>query len=211
MKFRRAISPSYIPRTCRDEFRLAFALSPEGYRNHYEQDLLVHHDLFNKTTEPLGINLAPSNGRPRADSTHLKYCYNCDRVTIGDPAFCNFCGRSYDVKLCPRLHVNPRGAFACSKCGSHELTTPQPRVPSWTKIVLFFLTLIPGILLSIFSIGLVLFFIHRFLFSPDMLMGLAGIDFILGTLWWGWSEIPLYYRKSIHRWLQRHGKADRDR
>lgn len=139
----------------------------------------------------------------------MKYCYNCDRVTIGEPLFCNFCGRSYDVKLCPRLHVNARGTLVCSKCGSSELTTPQPRVPFWAKIVLFLLTLVPGLILSVVSIGLVLFFVRRFLFSPDMVMGLAAMDFVLGTLWWGWTQIPLYFRKTIHHWLQRRGKDEK--
>ena len=138
----------------------------------------------------------------------MKYCYHCDRVTIGEPLFCNFCGRSYDVKLCPRLHVNPRGTRVCSKCGSTELTTPQPRVPFWAQLLLFLLTLVPGLILSLISIGLVVFFFKRFLFSHDMLMGLAAIDFILGTLWWGWTQIPLYFRKTIHRWLQRHDNED---
>jgi len=108
----------------------------------------------------------------------MKYCYNCDRVTIGEPLFCNFCGRSYDVKLCPRLHVNGRNTRVCSNCSSSELTTPQPRVPPWAKILLFLLTLIPGLILVVISIGLVAFFVNRFLFSHDMLMGLAAIDFV---------------------------------
>lgn len=137
----------------------------------------------------------------------MKYCYNCDRVTIGDPLFCNFCGRSYDVKLCPRLHVNPRYASACSKCGSQDLTVPQPKVPPWAKILLFLLTLIPGIVVVAISVGLVAFFVDRFLFSHDMLLGLAAIDFVLGVLWWGWTEIPLQFRKHIHRWLQKHDKT----
>jgi len=37
----------------------------------------------------------------------MKYCYQCGKLTNGDPAFCNHCGRSYDVKLCPRMHQNP--------------------------------------------------------------------------------------------------------
>ena len=139
----------------------------------------------------------------------MKYCYHCDRVTIGEPLFCNFCGRSYDVKFCPKLHVNPRGTFVCSKCGSSELTTPQPRVPFWAKIFLFLLTLVPGLILVLISIGLVAFFVNRFLFSHDMLLGLAAIDFVLGVLWWGWTQIPLYFRKTIHRWLQRHGKDEK--
>ena len=32
-----------------------------------------------------------------------------------------------------------------------------------------------------------------------MLVGLAAIDFILGALWWGWTQIPLYFRHTIHR------------
>jgi hypothetical protein len=140
----------------------------------------------------------------------MKYCYNCDRVTIGEPLFCNFCGRSYDVKLCPRLHVNPRGTRVCSKCGSSELTTPQPRVPFWAKVGLVVLTLVPGLIVAGISVALVLFFIKNFLFTPNVLMGLAAIDFILGTLWWGWSEIPLHFRKTIHRWLQRNGERHRE-
>jgi RNA polymerase subunit RPABC4/transcription elongation factor Spt4 len=135
----------------------------------------------------------------------VKYCYHCDRVTIGDPLFCNFCGRSFDVKLCPRLHVNPRGTRVCSKCGSSELTTPQPRVPFWAKVVLFLITLIPGIIVALLSIVLVTYSIRRFLAGSDMLAGLAATDFILGVLWWGWSEIPIHFRKTIRRWLQRHG------
>jgi len=45
-----------------------------------------------------------------------------------------------------------------------------------------------------------------FLFSHDMLVGLAAIGFILGALCWGWTQIPLYCRKTIHRWVQRHKK-----
>src|SRR5438445_562240 len=59
----------------------------------------------------------------------MKYCYACGHRTRGEPLFCNFCGRSYDVKLCPKLHVNPRSAEACSQCGSRDLSIPQPRIP----------------------------------------------------------------------------------
>jgi hypothetical protein len=55
----------------------------------------------------------------------MRYCRNCRKFTSGKPAFCQFCGRSYGVKLCPRGHKNPRAANACSECGSHELSTPH--------------------------------------------------------------------------------------
>jgi hypothetical protein len=35
-----------------------------------------------------------------------------------------------------------------------------------------------------------------------MAVGLAAIDFALGALWWGWSQIPVYFRHAIRRWLQ---------
>jgi hypothetical protein len=42
-----------------------------------------------------------------------------------------------------------------------------------------------------------------------MLVGLAAIDFVLGALWWGWTQIPLHFRKTIHRWLQRKEKDEK--
>src|SRR5438876_9237400 len=96
--------------------------------------------------------------RSPADITPVKFCFHCGRVTVGEPLFCNFCGRSYDIKLCPKLHANPRGTRVCSKCGSAELSTPQPPVPFWARILLFLIILILGILLSLISIGLVIFF-----------------------------------------------------
>src|SRR2546427_7721468 len=67
----------------------------------------------------------------------MKYCYECGCTTAGEPLFCNFCGRSYAAKLCPKLHVNPRLAEACSQCGSRDLSTPQPKVPVRWRILAF--------------------------------------------------------------------------
>jgi hypothetical protein len=138
----------------------------------------------------------------------MKYCYNCNRATIGEPLFCNFCGRSYNIKLCPKLHVNPRNAEACSHCGSRDLSTPQPKVPFWATILLFFLSVIPGLILSVFSIVAVAFFIRHFLNAPDMLLALTILQLILGVLWWGWTEIPLFSREAIHKMLQRRREGE---
>ena len=138
----------------------------------------------------------------------MKYCYNCNRVTLGDPLFCNFCGRSYDIKLCPKLHVNPRSAQACSRCGSRDLSTPQPKVPFWATIFLLILSIIPGLLLAAFSIIAIRFFIEHFLNTPDMLLALTILQIVLGMLWWGWTEIPLFFREAIHKMLQRRRDDD---
>lgn len=55
----------------------------------------------------------------------MRLCHSCYRLTLGSPRFCNSCGRSYDVKLCPSGHRNARTATACAECGSRELSTPQ--------------------------------------------------------------------------------------
>jgi hypothetical protein len=140
----------------------------------------------------------------------MRFCYNCNRATIGDPLFCNFCGRSYNIKLCPKLHVNPRTAEACSRCGSRELSTPQPKVPFWATFLLVMLSLIPGLILAVFSILAIRFFIQRFLNTPDMLLALTILQMVLGMLWWGWTEIPLFFRDTIHRMLQRRRNDDDD-
>src|SRR5437762_9318043 len=83
----------------------------------------------------------------------MLYCYNCGRITLGEPRFCNFCGRSYDIKLCHRLHPNPREAQVCSECGSRDLTMPQPKVPFLLRAILFMLSILPGIALLAVSVS----------------------------------------------------------
>jgi hypothetical protein len=133
----------------------------------------------------------------------MKYCYQCNRVTIGEPLFCNFCGRSYNIKLCPRLHGNPRNAETCSQCGSRDLSTPQPRVPVWAPILQFFLSLVPGLVLVLLSIVVVASFVKVLLLKPNMLVGIALLFVALGVLWWIWAQIPLWFRKAIYKMLKR--------
>jgi RNA polymerase subunit RPABC4/transcription elongation factor Spt4 len=138
----------------------------------------------------------------------MKYCYHCNRVTIGEPLFCNFCGRSYNVKLCPRLHANPRNAETCSLCGSRDLSTPQPRVPFWVPVLQFLLSLVPGFVLAVLSIGAVGLLIDQLLHRPDMLLALVPLFIALGVLWWLWAQIPLWFRKAVYKMLTRKRNGD---
>jgi len=133
----------------------------------------------------------------------MKYCYNCNRITPGEPLFCNFCGRSYNVKLCPRMHPNPRSAEACSQCGSRDLSTPQPRVPLWAPVLQFFLSLIPGFILTVLSILSVALVIRAIRQSPRALTSLVFLLLALGVFWWIWSRIPQWFRKAIYKMLKR--------
>src|SRR5579863_8271734 len=103
----------------------------------------------------------------------MKYCFNCNRLTPGEPLFCNICGCSYDWKLCPRRHKNPRTAEACSQCGSRDLSTPQPRRPAWVLPVGFLLTVLPGAFLTVASVVVVLSAIIAVLQQPGMIVVLV--------------------------------------
>ena len=136
-------------------------------------------------------------------SNAMKFCYECQHITPGQPLFCNQCGRSYDVKLCPRHHVNPRTAEVCSQCGSRDLSTPQPRVPQWTPIVGFLLSVVPGAFLTVASLVIGLALIVAVLQRPDMIVYLTFLGMAYAVLWWAWSQIPQWFRTRISRLLHR--------
>ena len=133
----------------------------------------------------------------------MKYCYNCNKITSGEPLYCNFCARSYSVKLCNRGHVNPRNAEACSQCGSRDLSTPQPRTPFWVPVVEYLLSLVPGVFLSIASIVTVLIGLRELLRRPDLLFAFVMLLIALGILWWMWSQLPSWFRTAIYKMLKR--------
>jgi len=138
----------------------------------------------------------------------MKYCYNCNRITAGEPLYCNFCGRSYNVKLCPRAHANPRSAEACSQCGSRDLSTPQPRTPFWVPVVECLLSLVPGLFLCIASFVTILLAIRELLRRPNMLFAFAMLLIALGLLWWMWSQLPAWFRTVIYKMLKRRRDGD---
>ena len=138
----------------------------------------------------------------------MKYCYECGCTTAGEPLFCNFCGRSYDVKLCPKLHVNPRLAEACSQCGSRDLSTPQPKVPVRWRILAFVAQFLSAAALIVFSYRFFLEIMgdiksHSQPHYRDLI--LAALLILLWTLW---SMLPDSFRRLIHRSISRRNKRD---
>lgn len=132
----------------------------------------------------------------------MRFCYECGRITAGDPLFCNFCGRSYNVKLCPRHHPNPRIADVCSQCGSRDLSTPQPRVSVWWRIFAFVLKVSLGGLLIYVSIEVLSEFLIEVLSEPYVQNGLIAISLLVAALWFLWSLLPAWIRKAIHHALE---------
>lgn len=139
----------------------------------------------------------------------MKYCFQCGRMTSGDPRFCNFCGSSFDVKLCPRLHPNPRIASICSQCGSRELSTPQPRVSFWWKVLGVVLRIVLGSLLVWLSLVAIMAVLKELLKSPVVQAGMIGIGILLTGLWFLWAMLPHWLRKLIQRLIAK--KEDRTR
>jgi hypothetical protein len=129
----------------------------------------------------------------------MKFCYQCGRATAGDPLFCSKCGRSYDVRLCPRLHRNSRYAKACSQCGSRELSQPQAAVSVWWKVLEFLIRVGLGVLL----VCLTLAGLAALLRMREVQAGLVAFGILVGLLWWVWSLVPEWIRKLVSRSVRR--------
>jgi hypothetical protein len=125
----------------------------------------------------------------------MKYCYYCGHVTAGEPLFCKLCGRSYDLKLCPRLHKNHRIAEVCSRCGSRVLSTPQPRMSVWWKVLSFILQAAFGGCLTFLSITAAVVLI----LNPHARNPLTVFAVFIGVLWWMWTEIPQWLKEIARR------------
>src|ERR1700730_11331603 len=129
----------------------------------------------------------------------MKFCYQCGKASAGDPLFCTMCGRSFDVRLCPRLHRNSRFAKVCSQCGSRELSQAQPQVSFWWKVLEFLAKLGFGVFLVYVSLTALIDLLQR----PQFQEGLLVVGVLIGLLWWLWSQLPEWLRKFVWRSAKR--------
>jgi hypothetical protein len=136
----------------------------------------------------------------------MKYCYQCGKMTAGEPLYCGTCGRTYDVKLCPRSHVNPRGAEVCSKCGSRELSTPQPKVPMSLRLLALLARLGLGLLLFYASLSLVIALLR----TREVQQLMVAFGMLLAVLWWLWSKLPDWFQEAIRSFWKNRRQNDDD-
>ena len=136
----------------------------------------------------------------------MKYCYQCGKMTAGEPLYCGTCGRTYDVKLCPRAHVNPRGAEVCSKCGSRELSTPQPKIPMSLRLLALLIRLGLGLLLFYASLSLVVDLLR----TREVQQVLVVFGMLLSGLWWIWSKLPDWFQEAIRSFWKNRRQNDDD-
>jgi RNA polymerase subunit RPABC4/transcription elongation factor Spt4 len=133
----------------------------------------------------------------------MLFCNNCHRITAGEPSFCNFCGRSYNLKLCPHRHPNPRNAEICSTCGSRDLSTPHPRVSLWLTPLLILLSAVPGLLLLLLSVLLLIGLFTALVSDQRLLFQVMMLGLVVAFLWWLYMQLPGFLRRVLSR-LFRH-------
>jgi hypothetical protein len=138
----------------------------------------------------------------------MRYCFSCKRLTAGDPLFCGQCGRTYDVRLCPRLHANPRGARVCSQCGSYDLTTPQPRRGVLTNLWLFLVLRLPGVLLLLLTVWLFLAMLGQLLTNQEVQARFFALMLLLGVGWWAYTQLPTPIRHGIGRLVRKRRRGN---
>ena len=119
----------------------------------------------------------------------MRRCTACFRFHPGEPTFCTYCGRSFNVRICSRGHQNPRGVQYCAECGSTDLSTPAPPAS--------FLHRLSGLVLYVFTgliIGVVVVTVALSLVSGMDWSALSGpmvmLVLMLGFLYWTTTLLP---------------------
>jgi RNA polymerase subunit RPABC4/transcription elongation factor Spt4 len=137
----------------------------------------------------------------------MRYCHNCHRVTSGEPLYCHQCGSSFDAKLCPARHLNPRWAVVCSQCGSRDLSTPAPRLPVWLAPLVYVLSLLPGLVLVLVILLVGIGVVSALLTNQQVQLQSMILLLILSILWFAYIHLPHFVR-DLFRSLWRRKKKD---
>lgn len=118
----------------------------------------------------------------------MKYCSFCKRISPGQPVHCQYCGRTFGVRICHHCReANPREALVCRNCGSAELSETSKPLPYWMVFIkvlfwIFILTLIIGIIRNL-----------ELLLTLFVVLGLLGFGFLF---------IPPVVRKVLNMILK---------
>jgi RNA polymerase subunit RPABC4/transcription elongation factor Spt4 len=127
----------------------------------------------------------------------MRYCHQCKRLTAGDPLYCNHCGATYDAKICPARHLNPRNAEVCAQCGSRDLSTPAPHLPLGLRPVLLLLALLPGVLLALLLVLVAAAMFQQVVTNGQIQAQLMILLLLLALLWWIYIHLPKFIQKAF--------------
>ena len=139
----------------------------------------------------------------------MRRCTNCFRFLPGSPTYCSHCGRSFNVRICSRGHINPRGVQFCAQCGSADLSTPAPRGSLLFHLSGFALYLFAA--LTIIAVGLtgVLGLLNA-INTEVLVVPLTKLAFMLAFLYWATTLLPGPVRKlgsKVGKVVGKHGKS----
>lgn len=125
----------------------------------------------------------------------MRYCANCKRLNMGEPVFCQYCGRSFNVRICRSCgHMNPTDALACRKCGRTNLSEP-----SGDHSILPLIKFLIKIICWPLAILLALQFIKAILMN---LQAVAPLVIMVGLFALAYSFLPEIVKKLIRRILK---------
>ena len=99
--------------------------------------------------------------------------------------------------------MNPRMAEACSRCGSRNLSLPQPRIPLLWRILAVAFLLVIGICLAAFSSAFAIEVWKSLVVSGALSGELVAHGLMLAVLGGLWSILPDCLRIVIRRSLKR--------
>ena len=119
----------------------------------------------------------------------MKRCRTCLHVTAGDPTFCPACGGSYDKRICPKGHANPRSNNVCGECGSRELSHAQPRRRLSLAAGFGTIKLLIGVALLAGTIVFAIAFAVALIRDPTQLLGWLLIGLGLALCWLAFVSI----------------------
>lgn len=136
----------------------------------------------------------------------MKFCYACGTMTPGEPLYCGKCGCTYDVKLCPRQHANSRGAEVCTKCGSKDLSKPQPRVPAGLQLLALMTRFILGLFLFYATLAVIVALVR----SQEVQQFCLASGILLAVLWGLWTKLPEWFQEAIRDFVTKRRNRNDD-
>jgi hypothetical protein len=140
----------------------------------------------------------------------MRYCHSCRRLNSGEPLFCEHCGRTFDVRLCPHRHSNARNATFCRECGSRELSTPHPPGSALIAIVARVLTQLPGVLLLLVTVFFFVGFVDILVRKPQALLPAMLAGLLLAGVWYLYMQLPAFLRGFISKKSKRSKRGPHD-
>lgn len=108
--------------------------------------------------------------------------------------FCHYCGRTWQVRLCPRGHENDPDAQFCGICGSADLTETAGPMPLWIWLIRF------GILIIFIAIIIILFAnfkLPEFHLTDQIIAQVISLAILIFVVKTGLSGMPGPLRRVV--------------